>query len=155
MQFITAFLFLLSALGLYYMSRSIQGDDEDASLVLPGISITILLVSVTLLVGRTLGTPTGIEDLFLKSNDTATTGWPSFPALLIFSLVGVVGVISLFPGRLRDRSFIYAGGFIFAVGLVAVIGYVLNMPVLYYDINTFCRLCLCRALSYLCCSDLA
>ncbi|MFA6502747.1 MAG: hypothetical protein WCT45_00630 [Candidatus Paceibacterota bacterium] len=140
MQFITAFLFLLSAFGLYFMSRAIQDDDKSAQLGLPGISITILLLSVTLFVGRMLGTPTGIEDLFLdRSNPVllslvfSTTGWPSFPTLLNFSLVGVVGVVALFPGRLRDRSLSYVGGFIVLVGVVASAGYLFSQPMLYYE----------------------
>jgi len=139
MQFITAFLFLLSTLGLYSMSRVVQDDDEMAQLGLPGISITILLVSVTLLVGRVLGTPTGIEDLFLERSSpvflpfvSSTTGWTSLPALLNFSLVGIVGVVALFPGRLRNLSLSYIGGFIVLIGAVATAGYLFNQPVLYY-----------------------
>lgn len=139
MQFITSVLFLLGASGLYYMSRSIQDDDEMARLVLPGISITILLVSTTLFVGRVLGTPTGIEDLFLErpgfellTYASSTVGWPSLPSLLIFSLVGIIGVISLFSGRLRDRTILGVGGFIILTGLIASVGYLFSQPLLYY-----------------------
>ena len=142
MQFITAFLFLLSALGLFCISRVIQYEGEVARLLLPGIFLTIFLVTVTLLVGRMLGTPTGIEDLFLERlspvyplGSLQTAGWPSFPAMLNFILFGLAGIASLFPRSFRDRLFKYLGTIILSFGLIALIGYACNIPVLYYEWN--------------------
>ena len=142
MKFITALLFLLSAVGLYLMSRVIRDGNELALVMLPGIALVIFLVTTTLLVGRLLGTPTGIENLFLNiagpvdfSGAPSKEGWPSLFTLINFMLIGLVGVASLFPGFLRERFLTYLGYFIAAIGLVAVVGYTFGLPVLYYGIS--------------------
>lgn len=140
MKFITAVLFFFAALGLYCVSRVIERGDEVAFVALPGISIAVFLVVIALFVGRALGTPTGIEDLFLHipdpvdfSGSLLVTGRPSALTLVNFFLFGSVCVAVLFPGTLRKRLAVYVGHFIFVVGIVALVGYAFGIPALYYE----------------------
>lgn len=142
MKFVTAFLFLFGALELYFVSRAVQDEDDVALVLLPGISLAISLVTIALLVGRLFGTSTGIENLFVENLDPAnfsgtalTGGWPSFPTLINFILLGLAGLASLFPGFFREKLLIYLGCFISLSGLIAIVGYLCNVPVLYYELS--------------------
>lgn len=142
MQFITAILFLLSAVGLYCMSLAIQDDNEAAHVILSGISLCILLVVAVLSAGRMLGISSGLENLFLQQNMDMfyTTYSPAIlPELASFFLVGVAGIISLFPGPLREKLLSYSGGFIVAIGLIIALGQLFNVPVS-YEISA-CPIC--------------
>lgn len=140
MKFVTAVLFFFSAIGLYLMSRIVQDASEVALVALPGVSLVIFLITIALFVGRLLGTPTGIEYLFLHSSgpvDFSGTlsmeGWPALPTLLNFMLVGLIGIVSLFTGTLREKYLKYTGYFILSTGIIAVAGYVFGLHALYYE----------------------
>ena len=142
MKFITAVLFLLSAAGLYAMAFAIEEENEVARVSLPGISLIIFLITTTLLVSRILGTPTGIENLLVPVTDpinysgaVGTEGWPSLPTLIDFVLFALLGIDALFSGTFRDVSIRYGGYFIILTGCVAVIGYLSNLPALYYVLS--------------------
>jgi len=141
MRFITSILFLFSSIALYFMSRAVQDEDEVALVILPGTSVVILLVTVTLFVSTAIGTSTGIENAFLVSTSpveevyskSSTGGWPSIPTMVNFTIFGLVGMVSLFPGRLRARTLIYAGYLISIIGLLAVAVYIFNIPEIYHQ----------------------
>lgn len=142
MPFITASLFFLSALSLYCMSRVIRDEDEWARLVLPGISLIIFLVTTILLISRILGTTTGVENLFLQrpypvlsTEDLQTAGYSPFLGMVNFLMFGVAGIASLFPGFLRKKLLTYFGITIALFGSVALVGSILNIPVLYYKLS--------------------
>ncbi|MFA6519483.1 MAG: hypothetical protein WCT41_01510 [Candidatus Paceibacterota bacterium] len=140
MKFITAVLFFFSALGLHAMALSIEKENELARVMLPGIALVIFLITMTLLVSWILGTPTGIEELFVQSagpinlsNAVSIEGWPSLPTLFGFALFALLGIDALFAGAFRERSIRYAGYFILLTGCFAVIGYMFSLPELYYE----------------------
>ncbi|MFZ2167670.1 MAG: hypothetical protein WAV50_02235 [Minisyncoccia bacterium] len=142
MKFLTAFLFLFSAIGLYFISKAMRGERDILQTVLPPIVLSILTITVTLFVSRLLGTPTGIEQVFIPQPnpidltiDTSIQGWPSFFTLVCFILFGFAGVASLFVSRLGRAVVLFAGASIFFVGFVAVIGYVFQLHQLYYDFS--------------------
>lgn len=142
MKFLTALLFLLSAIGLYFISNAMRGERNIFQTVLPPIVLSILTITVTLFVSRLLSTPTGIEQIFIPQPnpidltiDTSTQGWPSFSTLVCFILFGFAGVASLFVSRLGRTVVLFAGIGIFFVGFVAIIGYVFQLHQLYYDFS--------------------
>ncbi|MFZ3044150.1 MAG: hypothetical protein WA058_03560 [Minisyncoccia bacterium] len=142
MKFITAVLFLLGAAGLYAMALAIEEENEMARVLLPGISLMIFLITTTLLVGRILNTATGVEELFLTSigpvnltGEVSRTGWPALPTLIDFILFALLGIVALFASAFREKIIRYGGYFIIFTGLLAVIGYLLNLPDLYYSFS--------------------
>lgn len=143
MKFVTALLFFFSAFGVYCISRVVEEKDEWSAIFLPAISLIIFLITISLLAGRILGISTGIENLFLQSSSSvtdfsgtiSTEGWPSFPTLINFILFGLVGIISIFTSSLREKFIVYSGWFIFSVGLIALVGYTFNLPLLYYQLS--------------------
>ncbi len=143
MKFMTAFLFFMSAMGLYFISYAMHGDRDTSQIVLPGIVLTIFTVTVTLFASRLLGTPTGIEQIFVPqpnpidlSADFSVFGWPSFLTLIGFTLFGLAGTISLFPSQLSRKIVSYIGICTVFIGSMAIIGYVCDVPALYYDFNS-------------------
>ena len=139
MKFVTALLFLISALGLLFIARAMRGDEELSQLILPGVMLSVFVITISLYVGRLLDTPTGIEQLFVSvpnpvdiSATLPTYGWPALPSIFNFILFGFAGAISLFPDSRSRRWLTYAGLSIFAIGLVAILGYLFRLPVLYY-----------------------
>jgi hypothetical protein len=139
MKFVTAVLFLLGAAGLYYISRAIQNEDEIALVALPGISVAIFVITFTLLIGRVIGSSTGIENLFVLNSGAvdptiplSILGYPSIFTTLNFILFGVINTVAIFPGALRERLVVTSGYIIATVGMIATLGYVFNIPDLYY-----------------------
>lgn len=139
MKFVTAFLFLVSALGLYLISRAMRGNEDLPQVILPGVMLTVFVITISLYAGRLLNAPTGIEQLFVRMENPvdlsaalSTYGWPSLLSVFNFILFGFAGAISLFPDARSRRWLRYIGSLISAVGAVAVAGYVFRLPVLYY-----------------------
>ncbi|MDD3531152.1 MAG: hypothetical protein PHV99_00965 [Candidatus Pacebacteria bacterium] len=142
MKFVTAFLFLLSASGLFLISRVVQDEDEVAGVFLPGIALTLAIVASSMLAGRLLGIPTGIETLFVRQPDILTitnlepvSGLPSIPALLNFMIFSVVTVIANFATVFRKQYITIMSFAIIAIACVAMIGYAFNVPALYFEFN--------------------
>ena len=144
MRFITAVLFFFSTIGLYSISRAITYRDEVALLALAGVSMVILFMVTALFAGRSLGMPTGIESLFLHPHSSvdlsvsmSMQGRPSIVTLTSFALFGLVCIAALFLGDLTKKLIAYAGRIILSIGVIALAGYALNLPVLYYGTDLF------------------
>jgi len=137
MKFPTAFLFLVSAVGLYFIGKEKYEDNEWAHLILPGISLFIFLISFALLGAGIFNATTGIEFLYVETGASPLdfgSGWPSFPTLINFILFGIVSLFALFfdTGFAKVQFFGYV---ISLVGLLAILGYLLRVPALYYQFN--------------------
>lgn len=137
MKFPTAILFLISAIGLYFIGKERHEDNEWAHLILPGVSLVIFLLSSALLAAGIFNTTTGIESIYLETGAPPFdwgSGWPSLPTLINFILFGVVSLFALFfdTGFTKVHFFGYV---IFIVGFFAALGYLLRVPSLYYQFN--------------------
>ena len=82
---------------------------------------------------------TGAEDLFIKeaagAAKTVTPGRPSLPTMFNFILIAAAGILTtLNPGNLRLKLRII-GVIVGLIGAMAVVGYCLNAPHLYYYIE--------------------
>ncbi len=136
MKFSTAVAFFLSAIGLYFIFRRTVYHCELSQVVLPGIALLIFLIMGTLLMARIFNVQTGIENLFTQVNtdiNTTGSGWPSLFAMVNFILFGVVCLFCLFTWSGYQAMLKLFGYTIAIVGLVAVIGYILVWPLLYYQ----------------------
>jgi hypothetical protein len=142
-KFTTAFLFLCSSLGLHLVSRVVRDEDELAMTLFPGIMLTIIIITVSMLMGRLLGIPTGIETLFAQTQDPialpgflSTAGLPSLVTLIDFTLFTLVCAGTVFFFKVRQIFLPLVGLFISLTGLIAILGYIFHVPVLYYDIGS-------------------
>lgn len=139
MKFPTALIFFFAAIGLYFITKANQDDHEPSQVILPGVALFILLIVTALLSSGFSGEQTGLESLFVNQSGTANSfgaGWPSISTILGFIIFGLACTISLLSDRKYIISLKFFGFIIFALSFVAVIGYVLHLPVLYYQFST-------------------
>jgi len=92
----------------------------------------------TLFLSVFLGVRTGAEDLFIDEAagmpKTVTPGRPSVPTMINFMLIALAGIITmLHPEKLRAKLK-FIGLIVCLIGTVAVAGYIINSPILYYFI---------------------
>ena len=93
----------------------------------------------TLLFSAIFGVNTGAEELFIKdnvtNNKTIVPGQPSLPTMFNFILIASAGILTtLNPRNLRSKLKII-GVIVGLIGGIAVLGYIINAPNLYYYIE--------------------
>ncbi|MGD0572620.1 MAG: hypothetical protein ABSB11_06325 [Sedimentisphaerales bacterium] len=139
MKFDTAIAFVLSGITLYFIVRAVEGEFDKAQVVLSITSLIIILLMGTLFFSAVLGVNTGAEELFIKDkaadNKTIVPGQPSLPTMFNFILIASAGILTtLNPGNLRSKLKII-GVIVGLIGTLAVVGYIFNVPYLYYFIE--------------------
>ena len=139
MKLTTAIAFLLSGITLYFIVRALEGEFDRAQVVLSITSLIIVLLMGTLFFSALLKIHTGVDDLFIKEHagavKTAVPGRPSVPTMLNFILIASAGVLTILnPGNLQAKLRII-GLAVGIIGAVAVAGYIMNAPLLYYFIG--------------------
>lgn len=140
MSFPTAVMFLLSAFGIYFLYRSTFVRSYSMSTIfLSGITLLIFLINIAIITGSLIGVQTGMENLFIRIPDyeqlnKSLAGLPAFPTMISFLLFGIASIFSLTIGLKRLLFIGFFGYPIVIIGFVAVVGYVLNIPLLYYKI---------------------
>ncbi len=140
MAFPAAVMFLLSSAGLYVLYLAIvENNDTFAPAILVGITLMLFMINGTLLIGGLLKTQTGLEGIFLSNFNATEKGnlavLPAAATVVAFFLYGMSNVFSLFPGIRRKKIAELFGWTIFLLGLLAIIGYILKVPVMYYKFN--------------------
>jgi hypothetical protein len=139
MKLTTAIAFLLSGITLYFIVRAIEGEFDKAQVALSTTSLIIILLIGTLLLSAFLKIHTGVDGLFIKEPagavKTVTPGQPSVPTMLNFILMAVAGIFTiLHPNKLQSKLRII-GLTVGTIGAAAVVGYIINAPLLYYFIE--------------------
>jgi hypothetical protein len=139
MKFDTAVAFVLSGITLYFIVRAVEGEFDKAQVALSITSLIIILLMGTLFFSAIFKIRTGAEDLFIKETagtvKTLTPGQPSVPTMFNFILIASAGILTtLNPANLRSKLKII-GMIVGLIGAMAVVGYCLNAPHLYYYIE--------------------
>jgi hypothetical protein len=139
MKFTTAIAFVLSGISLYFIVRAVEGDFDKAQVVLSITSLIIILLMGILFSSAVLNVHTGIEDLFVKelpnTVKTVFPGLPSIPTMFNFILMGIAGIVILLnPDNVRIKLKVI-GVAVAAIGALAIVGYCIDIPVLYYYIE--------------------
>lgn len=138
MAFTTALMFLLSVIGIYFLNKITTENEFTLSpIILSGITLIILLMNITILISSLMGVQTGLENLFVRQQDLVVlnnivAGLPALPTMFCFIFLGLASIFSLLKYRKNIKVFGYA---IFIVSFIALIGYILKTPVLYYKFN--------------------
>jgi hypothetical protein len=139
MKFSTAVCFLLGGITLYCIADSRETNSACGQVVLPAAILIIFLFMGTSLAASILGVNLKIEDLFINDVKASPAGWvagrPSILTMLSFILVGIAGILAMLDVANLRWALLYIGWVVLITGGLAVLGYTLNMPLLYYDIR--------------------
>lgn len=138
MKFSTSISFIFSGVTIYFISRYNEGKTGIAQIIVPVSGFIVFLFMATLLTGYIFGITSGIEQLFVRENSDAVktlhAGMPSFPTTVNFILIIVAGMLAFSESRLK-KWVTPIGYIISTIGIIAIMGYVINQPVLYYYID--------------------
>jgi len=139
MKFATAVSFVLSGIVLWSVACELQGKECLAQVLLPVTTLCLFLIMFTMLASSLLGIRTGIENLFVRETASAvkTTipGRPSIVTMFAFCLVATCGVsVMLKPKNLRSILTVL-GAMLAVIGVLGGLGYILNVPELYYSVK--------------------
>ncbi len=139
MKFTTAIAFVLSGITLYFIVRAAEGEFDMAQVVLSITSLITILLMGTLFFSTVLEIRTGAEDLFIKEAagtvKTVTPGRPSVPTMFNFILIASAGILTILnPEKFRLKLKII-GVVVGAIGAIAIVGYIIDAPLLYYYIE--------------------
>src|SRR4030042_3287245 len=139
MKFDTAIAFVLSGTTLYFIVRALEGEVDKAQVALSITTLIIILLMGILFFSTLLGLHTGAEDLFIKeinpSARTVTPGRPSVPTMANFMLTALAGILTMLNLKKLQPKLKIIGLAIGIIGALAVIGYIINAPLLYYFIS--------------------
>lgn len=139
MKLSTAFAFFLSGISLYFMAEAREGGFDQAQIALSITSLSIVLVMGTLFFSLFLGVRTGVDDLFIKDAgnpaNTVTPGMPSTLTMLSFLLISLSGILTILSVENLGNKLAVTGFIIAGIGVLPVIGYIVNAPLLCYYIK--------------------
>ena len=137
MKFSTSISFIFSGIAIYFLSKYTEGKTSIAKIMIPISSLVVFLFMTTLLTAYIFGKTSGIEQLFIKESSdaikTSLPGMPSFATIVNFILI-IVSIFAFFESRLK-KLFTPIGYAISTIGIISIIGYVVNQPILYYYID--------------------
>lgn len=139
MKFPTALTFFFAAIGLYFLTRLIEDNYELSQVVLPGVSLIIFLTMSAFLASGLSGGQIGLEILFVRGQSPLTifgSGMPAIPTAINFILFGLACIFSLFDGGGRFKRLAFFGYVILIIGGIAVLGYLINAPLLFYQFSS-------------------
>ncbi len=141
MKFNTAIAFVLSGVILYFITHSKEGGFDKAQVIIPLASLVIFLLIGTSFFSAIFGIRTGVENLFIEDAHptllTIVPGRPSMPAMLSFILIASAGILAVSGDKKMRLKLKLIGLIVAVIGAVAVVGYILNLPFLYYYIKDF------------------
>jgi len=145
MKFSTAVSFLMSGITIMLMNEWRNNNSEFSRIFLFAPLIIISFFMATLLVTTIMGTTTGVSNLFVQDDSgaigTIKAGTPSVGTMINFILIITVGFISLLLVQFAENKFkkfaIILGGIVLVLGIIALLGYVIEEPALYYQIAGF------------------
>ena len=138
MKFSTSISFIFSGVTIYFISRYNEGKTGIAQIVVSISGFIVFLFMATLLTAYVFGITSGIEQLFVRENSdavkTSHAGMPSFTTTVNFILIIVAGMFAFSESRLK-KWVTPIGYIISTIGIIAIMGYVVNQPSLYYYID--------------------
>jgi len=136
MKFDTAVAFVAGGITLYFIIRAKEGAFDQAQVALSITSLIIILLMGILFFSTLLGIHTGVEDIFIKEPaggiKTVIPGRPSLPTMLNFILIALAGILTMLNLKKLQPKLKIIGLAVVIMGVLAVIGYILNAPLLYY-----------------------
>jgi hypothetical protein len=141
MKFTTALSFFLSGLILYFVTSTLKNKSDFSQITLTITTLIILLIMATFMLSIFFNVRTGIEDIFVKelegAVETITPGRPSIGTIFNFMLVTIIGVLTMYEVKKISVIISAIGLLIFAIGCIAILGYIITVPYLYFLIEGY------------------
>jgi len=142
MKFSTALSFLMTGIIVGLLNESRNRNNEFAKIFLFAPIMIILFFMATLLVSTIAETSSGVSSLFIKEDPAAAlgsvkAGTPSVGTMINFLLIIGVGFTYLIARKEYTKYLTICGAIIIALGIIALIGYAIENPSLYYQIEGF------------------
>lgn len=133
MKFMTAVSFILCSIIIFIINSENNSEMLHFSLIIS--SFVLLLLMVTFFVSLIVGISTGIENIFIPEDpnpiNTHAPGVPAVPTMICFILISLSGLF--FSLNINKIILFYLGLPTALLGSIAIIGYILNIPSLYYS----------------------
>ncbi len=128
--FISALCFVMVGIILFFLSKVVHSKPEAGDLISLAATLVILILITSTLISKLIGIDIGVENLFKKerlcSIFSVCPGQPSVATMVGFIIVALSDIIIKCGCRRVRPLFISGGVVIFAMGLVAVLGYVFH-----------------------------
>lgn len=138
MKFSTSISFIFSGITIYFISKYNEGKIGIAQIAVPISGFVVFLFMATLLTAYIFGVTSGIEQLFVQESSdaikTSQPGVPSFPTMVNFILIIIAGMFAFSESKLR-KLITSIGYVISIIGIISIVGYAINQPILYYYID--------------------
>lgn len=145
MKFSTAFSFFLSGIILFLLARFMKGEAL-AQILLLIPSLVVLFLMGTLLLSSFSDIRTGVEDLFMREAEGAARsvapGRPSVVTMVCFILMSATGLAAMLGAPGLKKILTAAGGALVGFGGLALLGYLLQVPVFYSAVEGWSKPCL-------------
>lgn len=139
MSFSTAIAFLMSGIVLLLLNQT-SYRSRMRSVIVPLFSVIIFMFMGTFLVSSYMGVTTGLEDaFFIEQNDfyNSVPGRPSLATSFGFILFSVAGVLAAYKFPYDKKPFKIISLTLIVIGLLALLGYLLSLPFLYFQVADF------------------
>ncbi len=137
MKFATAICFVFSGVILYFLTYKNEEKIVIRQSVMIIFSTLIVLIMGMLFLGSIFGFLIGLENINLidihEINAPIFQGRPSVITTIAFFIIASAGYSSVFIKNTK-KLFRVLGISLEVIGLVAVVGYAANLPILYYEI---------------------
>ena len=136
MKFVTAIFFILSGFTLYSLCNFIVRKSSIFYVAIFASSFIEFIFLMTLFSSIIIGIPTGIENAFSHEaySQYNIPGKPSYPTIINFFFIVLVSFIALYDNKKVGKYLYFSGSIIIIVSSIALIGYIINNPLLFYTI---------------------
>ncbi len=136
MKFVTAIFFILSGFTLYSLCNFIVRKSSIFYVAIFASSFIEFIFLMTLFSSIIIGIPTGIENAFSHEaySQYNIPGKPSYPTIINFFFIVLVSFIALYDNKILGKYLYFSGSIIIIVSSIALIGYIINNPLLFYTI---------------------
>jgi len=136
MKFVTAIFFILSGFTLYSLCNFIVRKSSIFYVAIFTSSFIEFIFLMTLFSSIIIGIPTGIENAFSHEaySQYNIPGKPSYPTIINFFFIVLVSFFALYDNKILEKYLYFSGSIIIIVSSIALIGYIINNPLLFYTI---------------------
>ena len=136
MKFVTAIFFILSGFTLYSVCNFIVRKSTIFYVAIFASSFIEFIFLMTLFSSIIIGIPTGIENAFSHEaySQYNIPGKPSYPTIINFFFIVLVSFFALYDNKILEKYLYFSGSIMIIVSSIALIGYIINNPLLFYTI---------------------
>ncbi|GEM_PF-2056928 len=133
-KFNTALSFLFSGILLLQLNKQMHSKNKEFNVFLTlFLSTSIFFLMFSMFLTMFFKIPLGVESLFLKdtieSSQTFYLGMPAIPTIVSFFVVVALTLATIFS---TPVNFAYGGAVILVLSISSVIGYLFNIPLMYF-----------------------